>query len=331
MKHPSTSSRILAGIAGTGCVTGSLMILLGDQLWKPATWQDHHWLTILMVGGTIAVGKLTHKAWPSRKLSSFGFAVMFFVGTLLTVYNSVGRQAETTDAKQLTAEQTNTAIAAKSSELAEATKRLVKAHKKVELQINGGIDEDTGEKVKKGCFDVCDGWKQQRRDITVVVKTLEIELAALGPKKPVNAKAEKFAEIAALFSFDKAKATAAFALLEPFLFTLFFEFGSIIALGFAFTGSVAPVSVVANDTGPGLPQFPQFPEHFPGPAIVQFPTKHKVIKALESQRGPVSNSKLAELLGETEGEASKSWREVQDRLEIGRQGKELRIQLRRTA
>lgn len=327
MNHPSTSSRVLAGIAGTGCVTGSLMILLGDQLWHPSAWLDHHWLTILMVGGTIAVGKLTHKAWPSRKLSSIGFGVMFFVGTLLTVYNSVGRQTEATDAKQLTAEQINTAIASKAAELDQASKRLIKAHKKVELQINGGVDEDTGEKVKKGCFDVCEGWKQQRRDITVVVKNLEAELAALGPKKPVNPKAEKFAEIAGLFSFDKAKAAAAFALLEPFLLTLFFEFGSIIALGYAFTGSVVSVSVVANDTGPGLPRLPDLPQ-FPVLAIVP---KHKVIKALETQRGPVSNSKLAELLGETEGEASKSWREVQDRLEIGRQGKELRIQLRRTA
>jgi hypothetical protein len=327
MKHPSTSSRILAGIAGTGCVTGSLMILLGDQLWQPATWQDHHWLTILMVGGTIAVGKLTHKAWPSRKLSSFGFAVMFFVGTLLTVYNSVGRQAETTDAKQLTAEQTNSAIASKSADLSDARNRLIRASDKVELYTNGGVDPDTGKTIKAKCGEVCNDWKERRSDAIASVEKIEAQLAALGPKKPVNAKAEKFAEIAALFSFDKAKATAAFALLEPFLFTLFFEFGSIIALGFAFTGSVAPVSHVANDTGPGLPQFPQFP----GPEIVQFPTKHKVIKALETQRGPVSNSKLAELLGETEGEASKSWREVQDRLEIGRQGKELRIQLRRTA
>lgn len=330
MNHPSTSSRVLAGVAGTGCVTGSLMILLGEQLWQPTTWQDHHWLTILMVGGTIAVGKLTHKAWPSRKLSSFGFAVMFLVGTLLTVYNSVGRQAETTDAKQLTAEQTNTAIASKSADLSDARNRLIRASDKVELYTNGGVDPDTGKAVKAKCGEVCNDWKERRSDAIASVEKIEAQLAALGPKKPVNAKAEKFAEIAALFGFDKAKATAAFALLEPFLFTLFFEFGSIIALGFAFTGSVAPVSIVANDTGPGLPQFPQFPEHFPGPAIVQFP-KHKVIKALESQRGPVSNSKLAELLGETEGEASKSWREVQDRLEIGRQGKELRIQLRRTA
>lgn len=327
MKHPSTSSRILAGIAGTGCVTGSLMILLGDQLWQPATWQDHHWLTILMVGGTIAVGKLTHKAWPSRKLSSIGFGVMFLVGTLLTVYNSVGRQSEVTDAKQLTAEQTNTAIASKSADLSDARNRLIRASDKVELYTNGGVDPDTGKAVKAKCGEVCNDWKERRSDAIASVEKIEAQLAALGPKKPVNAKAEKFAEIAALFSFDKAKATAAFALLEPFLFTLFFEFGSIIALGFAFTGSVAPVSVVANDTGPGLPRLPDLPQ-FPALAIVP---KHKVIKALETQRGPVSNSKLAELLGETEGEASKSWREVQDRLEIGRQGKELRIQLRRTA
>ena len=193
MKHPSTSSRILAGIAGTGCVTGSLMILLGDQLWQPATWQDHHWLTILMVGGTIAVGKLTHKAWPSRKLSSFGFAVMFFVGTLLTVYNSVGRQAETTDAKQLTAEQTNSAIASKSADLSDARNRLIRASDKVELYTNGGVDPDTGKTIKAKCGEVCNDWKERRSDAIASVEKIEAQLAALGPKKPVNAKAEKFA------------------------------------------------------------------------------------------------------------------------------------------
>ena len=69
---------------------------------------------------------------------------------------------------------------------------------------------------------------------------------------------------------------------------------------------------------------------FPATNVVDF-QGHKVLRALESERGPVSNARLAELLGETEGEASKSWREVSQHLEIGRQGQELRIAIKRTA
>jgi hypothetical protein len=56
--------------------------------------------------------------------------------------------------------------------------------------------------------------------------------------------------------------------------------------------------------------------------------QHKVIKALQSESKPVSNARLAELLGETEGEASKSWREVAEFLSVGKHGRELRIALR---
>ena len=188
---------------------------------------------------------------------------------------------------------------------------------------------------KTGDGPKCKGTTKTRNDADLDVQKAEAfamlqrgRLSLLGPEqKPFEgyAHAAKVFEAAGIgvASVNEARLT----LLMPFALVLISEVGTLVFLGMALGHRVAPVSVVANDTGPGLPQFPQFP----GPEIVRFPQKHKVIKALESQRGPVSNSKLAELLGETEGEASKSWREVQDRLEIGRQGKELRIQLRRTA
>lgn len=64
------------------------------------------------------------------------------------------------------------------------------------------------------------------------------------------------------------------------------------------------------------------------PANVVAFDDHKVVRALRKARKPVSNSELAGLLGETEGEASKSWREVADHLIVGKQGRELRIALR---
>lgn len=317
--------RTLAAVTALAFTAGALIILLGPALLAPLEWSSYHVLTVLTVFGTIAAGHLTVDATRARHVSALGFAALFLAGTSLVVYNSVGRQAETTDAKALDAGALNAAITAKSNDLADARQRLIKAQDKVELYTNGGRDTDTGRMIKPGCGTVCTGWKQNRSDLVTVVKTLERELAGLGPQQPVNAKAETFAEIAALFGFDKAKAVAAFTLLEPFLWTLFFEIGSIVSIGFAFRHRPATVSKVANDTGPGLPKLPTVSE-FP---VVDF-HKHKVLKALESQKGPVSNARLAELLGETEGEASKSWREVARHLEIGRQGKELRIALRKT-
>jgi hypothetical protein len=51
---------------------------------------------------------------------------------------------------------------------------------------------------------------------------------------PVAPKAEKFAEILGLFGADKAQAKAVLSLLEPFLYTLLFEYGSIVGWGYAF-------------------------------------------------------------------------------------------------
>jgi hypothetical protein len=66
----------------------------------------------------------------------------------------------------------------------------------------------------------------------------------------------------------------------------------------------------------------QFPEN-----VVNLES-HKVFRALRKVSKPVSNSELAHLLSETEGEASKSWREIADHLEVHREGRELRIALR---
>lgn len=81
---------------------------------------------------------------------------------------------------------------------------------------------------------------------------------------------------------------------------------------------------------PFQPPEPPKRKRFPDSEVVDF-QQHKVLRVLASEARAVSNARLAQLLGETEGEASKSWREVSEHLEIGRQGKELRISLRKSA
>lgn len=303
-------------------VYGGLLLVVGSQaLTKPSTWTDYQILTLLIIAVTIGAGHFTKAAWKqSAVLSCVGFALVFVTGTYLSARQSLDRQAETAAATTLSAQTVNGTLAEKLSDLGEAKKRLAYAEDQVEK-------EQTGQR----CGERCERWKKTAKDRKTVVSALETEIAALGPPKPVNAGREHFGATAAAMGFDKAGAMGFDALLLPFLKFFVFEIGSIVSLGFALHSNPKPVRVSkpANDLQP-----PPI-DRKPLPSVSQFPVinfqKHKVLKALEREKGPVTNARLAELLGETPGEASKSWREVSEHLEIGKSGKELRIALKRTA
>lgn len=317
MSNPA-KGRFLALTAGAAFSAGGLTILMGDVLLTPYAWTSYHALTILTVFGTIAAGHLMVDAWRFRHLlSTLGFLVLFMSGTGLVVYQSVGRQAETTDAKVFDAEASNMALASKGADLAKAKQRFDDANRMADNEMRG-----------ERCGPRCKDWRQRATEVQALISQTEREIAALGPQKPVAPKAEKMAAVAALFGADPNKAKAALMLLEPFLWTLFFEIGSIVSLGFAFRSRVS-ISVPANDTAPPPVTRKPLPTISSG-QLLSF-QGHKVLRALESEKAPVSNARLAELLGETEGEASKSWREVSEYLDVGKQGKELRIALKRSA
>ena len=309
---------IMAGLF----VYGGLLLVVGSEaLTKPATWTDYQILTLLIIAVTIGAGHFTKTAWKQRALlSCLGFALVFVTGTYLSARQSLDRQAETAAATTLSAQDVNGKLADKAADIKDAKTRLKYAEDQVQA-------ESTGQK----CGTRCERWKRTAADRRTVVSALEAEIAALGPPKPVNAGREHFGATAAAMGFNKEGAMGFDALLLPFLKFFVFEIGSIVSLGFALHSSAKPVRVSRPDNDVS----PQPPTKKPLPTVSQFPVvsfqQHKVLKALERQRGPVSNARLAELLGETEGEASKSWREVSQHLEIGRQGKELRIALKRTA
>lgn len=303
---------------------GGLRLVLGDALNRPSQWTDYQILTLLLIAGTIGAGHFTKTAWKQGAiLSCLGFALVFVTGTYLSARQSLDRQAETAAATTLSAEAVNGTLAGKADDLAEAKKRLKYAEDQVQ-------SESTGQR----CGERCERWKRTAADRRTVVASIERDIAALGPPKPVNAGREHFGATAAAMGFDKAGAMGFDALLMPFLKFFVFEIGSIVSLGFALHSGAKPVSISrpANDTTPPpvtrkpLPTISQFP-------VVDFQAgnHHKVLRALEREKGPVSNTRLAQLLGETEGEASKSWREVSEYLDVGKQGKELRIALKRTA
>lgn len=325
MKTPSTiKGRALAIFAGAAFAAGGLNILLGPSLLQPATWDSYQWLTILTVFGTIAAGHLMVDAKQAGHLfAMLGFLVLFLSGTGLVVYQSVGRQVETITVSAISAEDVNARLVAKHDELRDAKVRLAYAESQFEA-------EQTGQR----CRERCRRWEQTAKDRRIVVASLEKEIAAIGPQKPVNAQADAMADIALLFGIHatKGQVVAALLLLVPFCKTLFFEIGAIVSLGFAFrhgkvSETVSDLPSISDQFPPEI-EPPKGRKSKPKANVVQFPAKHPVLKALSDSGGTVSsNRELASLMSVSEGEASKRYREVADQLRIERVGKQLKISL----
>ncbi|MBA2125072.1 hypothetical protein DLM45_02375 [Hyphomicrobium methylovorum] len=327
----SLRGRALALIAGAAFTGGALTILLGPALLTPWDWSSYHVLTVLSVFGTIAAGHLLAEAGFKNPVAAIGFLILFVGGTGLVVANSVGRQATAFQETNLSAEATNTAITEKLAELKSARARRDFADAQVQKEM-------TGSRCGKRCRD----WKTNSADISVVIGQLEASIRSLGPQKPVNAKAERMADLAALFGISKAKAMAMYILLEPLLNCLFYELGSIVSLGFAFRQGKRPL-VAANDQLPKqintiasvaeqLPEAPEPPKgkrRKPLPREVIDFSNHPVVKALRENGGSVaSHQELARLLNMDEGAASRRRQEVEDQLCVTRHGKQLRISLK---
>lgn len=235
MTSITTGGRSLAIVAGAAFTFGGLRIILGDALTDPSRWTTSVQLTTLMVFGTIAAGHLMRDAWQAQHGgAALGFLVLFLAGTGLVVFNSVGRQAEAT---MLTASQADDAaerrVATKAA-LARAEAMLAEA------QANLARECKTGRGKR------CEGIAATIAVYEAAVKGHVADLEKIGPAKPVNAKAAEGAKIAALLGADEARAKAALMLIEPFLWTLFFEVGSIVSLGFAFRHRPATRKVAAT-------------------------------------------------------------------------------------
>lgn len=217
------NGRALAIVAGTAFTYGGLRIILGDELTNPSLWTTSVQLTVLMVFGTIAAGHLMRDAWKAKQHgAAAGFLVLFLAGTGLVVFNSVGRQAETSMMSTSQADDAAERRVALKASLARAEAMLTEAQASLARECKTGRGKR------------CEGITATIGVYEAAVKGHVADLEKLGPARPVNAKAAEGAKIAALFGADEAKAKAALMLIEPFLWTLFFEWGSIVSLGFAF-------------------------------------------------------------------------------------------------
>lgn len=277
--------RILAALSGAAFLGGSLTIIMGSALLQPWSWGQSQVLTVLMILGTIAAGHLAKVAFKARSVSCVGFAALFIAGSALVVYNSVGRQAEQHDTVALERATANALIEDKVRDIEAARERLANAER--------NADRERGSK----CGQKCKGWEAAASDARNVIRVLESEVRTLGAPKPVDAKADKAGELAAVFGFNRQKATALAALIEPFMWTIFFEIGSIVSLGFAFSSRVSTVSKAHNTGGGGKAETPKL-------SVVR--TDHEVEALQKALAGrTLTNDELAAAMNVKKSEASK--------------------------
>lgn len=249
MENKYTTSRLLAIIAGTAATFGALAILCGDAL-ATGHWSLEHLLMPVIVGITILAGHLIGTALRSLKiLSAAGFAALFVMGTGLTIYTSVGRQAKTADTEVAVLENDNAEIVRLKASAVELRKTLDYATPDAKTECKGAPNPLPPR-----------GWPECRRKSSSVeafnekLEKIEARLTSLGAPKPVAPRAGRAAEVmSVLFGIDEKKAKHALMLFEPFFFSLFLELTAIVAFGYGFGSrrQAKPARVVITpDPGP---------------------------------------------------------------------------------
>lgn len=233
----TTRHRLLAIASGLGFTAGGLLLLLGGSIATPAAWTIHHALTVLTVAGTIAAGHLAGTAWRAgSRLAAAGFVVLFVVGTGLVVVQSLGRQAETSETRTLEAGDHNQRRADKLAELDRARQRLSDAEREIDLETRGRPDARGRPTRKTGCGGDCEDWKLRAGEVKSHIRALEADVERLGAPVPVEPEAAQVAEMANLVGADGDWTRMLFLAFKPLLWTLFFEIGSVVSLGYAFGG-----------------------------------------------------------------------------------------------
>ena len=278
-----------------------------------------------LVGLTILAGHLAGQAWQERRsLHGIGLTALAVVGSLLTVYNAMGSRAEVRDTKVAAASLTEAMRSGIEADL-RTTTTLVEQATKWQATSCG----------KDRTSDTCKGHTFLLRQREASRKALQAQLVETGPVVAPEPKAGQVALLASFAGYDRAFVKAVVSAVEPLAFPLFLEVLAIVLFGFGLGHKQTAVASIADSR-----QTSFWHEEIDCPTppdggsrqsnVVPF-TKHPAIEAIEKAGGSVSNRTLARLMQCSEGEASKRWQEVRDQLDIGRQGKELRISLKRTA
>lgn len=219
----ATLPQWLARVAGLAATCGALCLLCSDAI-QSGVWGMEHILMPVIVGITILAGHLIGSAVRDWKpLSAFGFLGLFLIGTALTVYTSVGRQAAVADAQALATEGANAERSRIAAELGRA---------------QAMVDEEQAalaRECKTGKGKRCDGIKASVDVYIAAIKGHKADLEKLGPEEPVAPRADRFSEVVAITAGAEKRIVKHLVMVfEPFAYSLFLELTAIVALGYGF-------------------------------------------------------------------------------------------------
>jgi hypothetical protein len=169
-----------------------------------------HALQPLLVLGTVAAAVLAHRSGWRAPVNTLLFLLVALLGSLATVYGTLGRQADARDAKVGTA-------------LAE--------NRTLQLR-NEALDVAKAD-AKREC---ASGFGQRCTNATARVDKLVSDMASLRTVSP-DPRADAIADLLWLVaSADKARVRAIVAAIDPLLLPIFLELGSVVFFAAAFPG-----------------------------------------------------------------------------------------------
>ncbi len=235
---------------------------------------------------------LAHEGWRALKeaklISFVAFSALAMFGSSLIVYETMGRRAESRDAKVAAETKDVNQYAALLANLNRANQLVAEAESWVANECRTGL----GPKCRGVTFT-----RDQRR---AHAEKLQAEAEAHKAPAPVDAKADRAAAIAGVFGYSAEATKLAVQTFEPFVLPLFLELGSIFLFGFGIRHrTVASVSTVSDSFQAQETKAFSVEREFTDEEI------EDLKRILAKQKAPVTNDELAGLAGVSKSEMSK--------------------------
>lgn len=208
--------RRLSLAIGTLLWLGATALLLEDA-WRQGHLTVSHALMPVLTAGTIgAAVNFHHSLARLRLMSAAGFLLLAALGSLATVYGTMGRQAEARDGRAAAAEAANRTLANGREALQSARRSLADAEAEVARECRSGFGRN------------CTGWRATADERRAEARRAEAQLSTMSAA-PVDARADAAVRLAMLLgASDEAWLRALVAALDPVLLPFFLELGSIL-------------------------------------------------------------------------------------------------------
>lgn len=290
MKTHTTTKYYLHSLPSTvaGVVAaGAAIALLTRDAQHTGLTLDHAMMPVL-VFLTVLFG---HEAWRALKevklLSALFMTALAIFGSGIIVSETMGRRAETRDAKVAQATKTVDQYAT----IAADYQRTAKLVSEAEGWVGGECRTGNGPK--------CQGNRFVLAQRTASLEKLRGQLETATAPAPIDSKADRVAAVLALFGVSAEMAKKAFQTFDPFTLSLFLELGAVAGFGMGVRTRKVSIPVSESVLPVSEPRALTFERPLTDDEVEQ------IRKLLEGRSAPVTNDELAALAGVTKSEMSK--------------------------